>query len=44
VEQGTHEALVQTGGVYARLVAMNEGEAPGQPARRTRGVATSNRT
>ena len=27
VEQDTHEALVEMGGVYARLVAMNDGEA-----------------
>jgi len=36
VEQGTHETLVKKGGVYARLVAINEGEAPGQAARRGR--------
>jgi ATP-binding cassette subfamily C protein CydCD len=34
VEQGTHEELVKRGGVYARLVAMNEAEAAGQSARR----------
>jgi ATP-binding cassette, subfamily B, bacterial len=34
VEQGTHEELVKGGGVYARLVAMNEAEAAGQSARR----------
>jgi ATP-binding cassette, subfamily B, bacterial len=29
-EQGTHEALVKKGGVYARLVAMNEADTPSQ--------------
>jgi ATP-binding cassette subfamily C protein CydCD len=33
VEQGTHEALVEQRGIYARLVAMNEAEAPGHTAR-----------
>jgi thiol reductant ABC exporter CydC subunit len=41
VEQGTHEALVHKGGVYARLVAMHEGEALGQTARRERRGAAS---
>ncbi len=41
VEQGTHEELVHKGGVYARLVAMHEGEAPGQTARRERRSAAS---
>jgi thiol reductant ABC exporter CydC subunit len=36
VEQGTHKALVSKGGVYARLVAINEGEAPNLTARRGR--------
>jgi ABC-type multidrug transport system fused ATPase/permease subunit len=44
VEQGTHEALVHHGGVYARLVAMNEGERTGQPKRRPRSIATSSRS
>jgi ATP-binding cassette subfamily C protein CydCD len=33
VEQGMHEALVEQGGIYARLIAMNEAEAPGHTAR-----------
>jgi ATP-binding cassette subfamily C protein CydCD len=41
VEQGGHEELVQKGGVYARLVAINEGDARDQPRRRTRQGAPS---
>jgi ATP-binding cassette subfamily B protein len=41
VEQGTHETLVKKGGVYARLVAINEGEAPNQNGRRGRRDAPS---
>jgi ABC-type multidrug transport system fused ATPase/permease subunit len=33
VEQGTHEELVEKGGVYALLVAMQDGGAPGHKAR-----------
>jgi ATP-binding cassette subfamily C protein CydCD len=41
VEQGTHETLVKKGGVYAHLVAINEGEAPNPTARRGRRGASS---
>jgi ABC-type multidrug transport system fused ATPase/permease subunit len=41
VEHGTHEALVEKGGVYARLVAMNDGEAPDHTVRGARRSAPS---
>jgi ABC-type multidrug transport system fused ATPase/permease subunit len=41
VEQGTHEQLVKKGGVYARLVAMNDGETPAHIGRTGRRSAPS---
>ena len=41
VEQGTHEELVEKGGVYARLVAMHDGETPGYVIRPGRRGVTS---
>jgi ATP-binding cassette subfamily C protein CydCD len=40
-EQGTHEALVEQGGVYAHLVAMQDGEGAGPIARSGRRGVTS---
>jgi ATP-binding cassette subfamily C protein CydCD len=44
VEQGSHEHLLKQGGVYARLVAMNEAESPGSATLRARRMAMPSKT